>query len=42
MQLCELLDIKQTAINNAIKGLKEKGLITRIGSKKTGYWKINE
>lgn len=40
-QLCELLDIKQTAINNAIKGLKEKGLITRIGSKKTGYWKIN-
>lgn len=41
-QLCELLDIKQTAINNAIKKLKEKGIIIRIGSNKTGYWKVNK
>lgn len=40
-QLCELLDIKQTAINNAIKKLKEKGIII-IGSNKTGYWKVNK
>ena len=28
-------------IENNISQLKEKGLISRIGSKKTGYWKIN-
>ena len=39
-QLGELLDIKQTAINIAIKGLKEKGVIKRVGSNKTGYWEI--
>lgn len=39
-QLGELLDIKQTAINVAIKGLKEKGVIKRVGSNKTGYWEI--
>ncbi len=39
-KLGELLDIKQTAINVAIKGLKEKGLIKRVGSNKTGYWEI--
>ncbi len=28
-------------IENNISRLKEKGIISRIGSKKTGYWKIN-
>ncbi len=28
-------------IENNISQLKEKGIIVRIGSKKTGYWKIN-
>ena len=28
-------------IENNISQLKEKGIIARIGSKKTGYWKIN-
>ena len=28
-------------IENNISLLKEKGIISRIGSKKTGYWKIN-
>ena len=27
-------------IENNINQLKEKGLIARIGSKKTGYWKL--
>ncbi len=39
-KLISVLDIKQTAINNALKGLKEKGYIVRIGSNKTGYWEI--
>lgn len=37
-ELCKILDIKQTAINVAIKGLKEKGIIKRVGSNKEGYW----
>ncbi len=28
-------------IENNLRQLKEKGIITRIGSKKTGYWEIN-
>ncbi len=28
-------------IENNLRQLKEKGVIIRIGSKKTGYWKIN-
>ena len=28
-------------IENNLRQLKEKGIIARIGSKKTGYWKIN-
>ena len=37
-ELCKILDIKQTAINVAIKGLKEKGILKRVGSNKEGYW----
>ncbi len=29
-----------TTIKRAIKSLKEKGLLERIGSDKTGYWKV--
>ena len=29
-----------TTIKRAIKGLKDKGLLARIGSDKTGYWKV--
>jgi ATP-dependent DNA helicase RecG len=28
-------------IENNIRQLKEKGMITRVGSDKKGYWKIN-
>ncbi len=30
----------KSTIDRAIKALKEKGLIERVGSNKTGYWKI--
>ncbi len=30
----------RTTVNRAIKALKEKGLISRIGSDKKGYWQI--
>jgi predicted HTH transcriptional regulator len=28
-------------IENNLSQLKERGVITRMGSKKTGYWKVN-
>jgi predicted HTH transcriptional regulator len=28
-------------IENNLSQLKDKGVITRVGSKKTGYWKVN-
>lgn len=30
----------KTSIDNIIKALKEKGYIERVGSNKTGYWKV--
>ena len=38
--LIEMLDISARTIDRAIKSLKEKSAIERIGSKKTGYWSI--
>jgi hypothetical protein len=32
----------ETAIENNIKKLREKGIISRVGSDKTGSWKILE
>jgi predicted HTH transcriptional regulator len=36
---CEL---GRTSIDNIIAFLKEEGFIERVGSKKTGYWKVIE
>ena len=41
-QLVSLLSVSKTTINNGISTLKKKGLIERIGSNKTGYWKVND
>ncbi len=41
-QLSQLIGIGITAIENNIKFLKENGYIERVGSNKTGYWKVNE
>lgn len=39
-ELSSLLGLSKNAINNARDGLKDKGYIERIGSNKTGYWRI--
>lgn len=37
-----VLGFSTRKISRIMKELKDKGKITRIGSNKTGYWKINE
>lgn len=39
-ELHRILGISETAVDNNISFLKENGYIERVGSKKTGYWKI--
>lgn len=40
-QLAEKCGKSQSTIERRVKFLKDAGLITRIGAKKTGYWQIN-
>lgn len=39
-KLCTITSVSQSTVSRAIKSLKEKGLIQRIGARKTGYWKV--
>jgi fido (protein-threonine AMPylation protein) len=39
-KLAERLGISIATVKRKIKSLKEKGLLTRMGSDKTGYWKL--
>ena len=39
-QLSIIIGISETAIENNIRILRENKIIERIGSKKTGFWKI--
>ena len=41
-QLMILCELGKTSIDNIISTLKKLGYIERIGSNKTGYWKVNE
>lgn len=41
-QLVSILSVGKTTIDNGIAALKKKGYIERIGSNKTGYWKVND
>ena len=41
-QLSKIIGIGLTAIENNIRFLKENEYIERVGSNKTGYWKIKE
>ncbi len=41
-QISESLNISLSTAKRRIKELKEKKIIKRIGSDKTGYWKIND
>ncbi len=40
--LASYLKFGTSTIDRAIRKLKEAGVLTRIGSNKTGYWKIND
>lgn len=40
-ELVELTAIPKTSLDRVIVSLKKQGIIERIGSDKTGYWKIN-
>ena len=35
-----LLGLGKTTVDNTISILKKKGFIERVGSNKTGYWKV--
>lgn len=39
--ICNQLGLKERQIYKHISILKSKGLIVRVGSNKTGYWKVN-
>ena len=39
--VCEQLSIKERQVDKHISLLKSLGIISRVGSNKTGYWKIN-
>ena len=41
MQMAEALGISDRMVRKHINTLKTKGLITRIGSNKTGHWEVN-
>jgi ATP-dependent DNA helicase RecG len=40
MEMAKSLSISETAIENNIKKLREKGILSRVGSDKTGNWEI--
>lgn len=42
LRLTEKLNLGKKAVDNAISALKKKGFIERVGSNKTGYWKVND
>lgn len=39
-KLSEIVGITRKNILNNMKKLKEKGVLKRVGSDKTGYWKV--
>lgn len=40
-QIADIMNVSRVSVTNYLKTLKAKGLITRIGSDRKGYWKIN-
>ena len=40
-QLAERLSVSRKSIAGRLKKLKEKGAIERVGSDRSGYWKVN-
>lgn len=39
--ICGLLSIKERQVYKHLALLKSLGIIVRVGSNKTGYWKVN-
>ena len=42
VEMAKALDLTRDGISYNIKTLKEKGIIERVGSTKSGIWKVNE
>lgn len=40
-KIADRLEITKRAVEKIIKRLRENGVIGRVGSNKSGYWKIN-
>ena len=41
-QMAERLGVTKRTILRDIESLKKKGLISRVGSEKTGYWELKQ
>ncbi len=41
-QLAERLSVSRKTIASRLKKLKEKGAIERVGSDRSGYWKVKQ
>lgn len=41
-ELCEILSVTRSVLTKAIAQLQAEGRVTRVGSRKTGYWQVNE
>ena len=41
-ELHRILGVSETEVENNLIFLKENGYVKRVGSKKTGYWKVLE
>ena len=42
VQIADQLNVSRVSVTKYLKTLKEKGVISRIGSDRKGYWKINQ
>ena len=42
LQIAEKLNVSRVSVTKYLKALKEKGIISRIGSDRKGYWRINQ
>ncbi|NCO34693.1 MAG: HTH domain-containing protein [Armatimonadetes bacterium] len=40
--LAESLGVSRTTVRRHVRALKSKGLLRRVGSKKSGYWEVTE
>ena len=41
-ELSEIIGISDRAVEKQIAKLQKQGMLERVGSDKTGYWKVNE